>query len=262
VLISLPFIGLDYIFYFVTALYLIPVLFLYLIRTQGVERLRKPRAMTLEFKEGLRYIAENDVLKVIIIAGIVPPLIGNSYNQLLPVFASDEVLDVGASGLGLMSTVSGVGALFGSMAVATFGNIRRRGLALLLAGAMFGISLILFSLTREFTLALAALAVVGFASSLYQTLNATLLANATDPEYFGRVMSVQQVNQSLNSFATVPIGYAVDQISAPTVVMVNGCLVTLFWAFVAVFARSYRQIELQAAPAGADGPAAVRARRE
>jgi hypothetical protein len=260
-LISLPFIGTTYIFYFVTALYLIPVLFLYLIRTQGVERPRRSTAMTLEFKEGLRYIAENDVLKVIIIAGIVPPLIGNSYNQLLPVFASDEVLDVGASGLGLMATVSGVGALLGSMAVATFGNVRRRGLAQLVAGAMFGISLIMFSLTRDFTPALVALAVVGFASSLYQTLNATLLADATDPAYFGRVMSVQQVNQSLNSFATVPVGYAVDQFSAPSVMMFNGCLVTLFWAFVAVFARSYRQIELQPAEAGAAGPAARSARR-
>lgn len=244
-LISLPFVGLTYVFYFITACYLVPVFLLFMIKTRPVEFVRKRTAMAFEFKEGLRYIAQNDVLKIIIIAGIVPPLLGNSYQQLLPVFASPKVLDVGASGLGLMSTVSGLGAFFGSMTVATFGNVRRRGLAQLLAGALFGLSLVGFSLTRDITLALVALAVVGFAASLYQTLNATLLASATDPAYFGRVTSVQQVSQSLNSVATVPIGYAVDQFSAPSVVMFNGGLITLFWCFVAVFVRSYRRIEME-----------------
>jgi MFS family permease len=244
-LISLSFVGLTYVFYFITACYFVPVVLLLLIRTRPAEFVRKSTAMVFEFKEGLRYIAQNDVLKVIIIAGIVPPLLGNSYQQLLPVFASPKVLAVGASGLGLMSTVSGLGGFFGSMTVASFGNIRRRGLAQLIAGALFGVALVAFGLTRDFTLALVALAAVGFAASLYQTLNATLLATATDQAYFGRVTSVQQLNQSLNSVATLPIGYAVDQFGAPSVVMFNGCMVTLFWCIVGLFVRSYRRIEMQ-----------------
>ena len=124
------------------------------------------------------------------------------------------------------------------MSVATFGNIKRRGLAQLLAGVLFGVTLVIFGLTRDFTLALVALVAVGFASSLYQTLNATLLANVTDPEYFGRVISVQQVNGSLNSVGHVPIGYAVDHLGGPAMMMFNGTMITLFWVFIATFVRA------------------------
>ncbi len=247
-LISTSFIGLTYSFYFFAACYLIPVLMIFLIRAQPIVSQRVKAPMVTEFVDGLRYISRHKVLRVLIIAGIVPPLLGNSYQQLLPVFASGKALGVGASGLGLMSTFAGVGALLGSLAVASFGNARRRGLIQLSAGAAFGVALVVFSLMHAFPAALASLLFVGFAATSYQTLNSTLIVNSSDPAYYGRVSSVQQVNGSLSSMATLPIGFFVDIFGAPAVVMFNGLFVAGFWCVIGLFVKSYRQIEMQRRP--------------
>jgi MFS family permease len=243
-LISVPFIGLTYVFWVITAFYLIPVTLLLMIKPRPELAPRRKKAILADFQDGIRYIKNHEVLKVLIIAGLIPPLLGNQYQQFLPVFASGKVLDVGASGLGLMATATGVGAFLGSLSVAAFGNMRRRGLVQLAAGAMFGVSLILFSQAREFPFALATLAVVGFAASGYQTLNSTLAVAASDPAYYGRVASVQQMNNSISSFAVLPFGYSVDKFGAPFVVLCSGIAISFFWCFVGLFVKAYRAIEL------------------
>ena len=251
-LISVPFIGLTYVFFVITAIYMIPVISLLLIKPRPEGAPRRRRALLTDFKDGIRYIRNHDVLKVLIIAGLVPPLLGNHYQQFLPVFASDKVLDVGASGLGLMATATGIGAFLGSMSVATFGNMRRRGLVQLTTGAMFGLTLVLFSLAREFPLALTTLALVGFTASAYQTLNSTLAVAASDPAYYGRVASVQQMNNSVGSFAVLPFGYVVDQLGAPAVMFFSGTAIFVFWCIIGLFVRAYRRIELPQAEEAAE----------
>jgi MFS family permease len=256
-LIALPFVGTTYVFYVITAFYLIPVASLVFIKPRPEGPPRRRRALLNDFKDGLSYIKNNEVLKVLIIAGLIPPLLGNHYQQFLPVFASDKVLDVGPSGLGLMATATGIGAFLGSMSVATFGNMRRRGLVQLTTGAMFGVTLILFSHAPGFPFAIASLVVVGFMASSYQTLNSTLAVAASDQAYYGRVASVQQMNNSMSSFAVLPFGYSVDKFGAPTVVLCSGIAITLFWTFVGLFVPAYRRIELPQAEEeaeAAEGP--------
>jgi MFS family permease len=264
-LITLPFIGLTYVFYVITAFYLIPVALLFMIKPRPEGAPRRRRALLTDFRNGISYIKNHEVLKVLIIAGLIPPLLGNHYQQFLPVFASDKVLNVGASGLGLMATATGIGAFLGSMCVASFGNMRRRGLVQLTTGALFGITLILFSQAPAFPFAIATLVIVGFMASAYQTLNSTLAVAASDPAYYGRVASVQQMNNSMSSFAVLPFGYSVDKFGAPTVVLCSGIAITLFWTFVGLFVPAYRRIELpqdreaEEAEAAGSGPAPERA---
>ena len=243
-LISLSFVGIENVFFVITAFYTIPVILLLMIKPRPEGAPRRRRAILTEFKDGIRYIANHQVLRILVIVGMVPPLLGNHYQQFLPVFASDDVLGVGASGLGLMATSTGVGALIGALSVATFGNMRRRGLVQLSAGALFGLMLVLFSQSPTLPLALASLAGVGFAFATFQTLNATLTLAASDEAYYGRVASVQQINNSLGSFVILPIGLLVDQIGAPSMMLIIGSLIFVFWCFVGLFVRSYRHIEL------------------
>lgn len=246
-LISLSFVGIEGTYWVITAIYCLPVVSLFFIKARPEGKPRRRRAILVEFKDGISYIKNHEVLGILVLAGIVPPLLGNHYQQFLPVFASDKVLGVGASGLGLMATSTGIGAFLGAMAVANFGNIRRRGLVQLAAGATFGVSLILFGLSKEFAVTLACLGLVGFAASSYQTLNATLTLAASNPAYYGRVSAVQQVNNSMGSFVVLPIGLMVDSVGAPTMMIVTGTLIAIFWVLVFSFSRSYRRIELPTA---------------
>lgn len=243
-LIGVPFIGIEGVFIAIAAGYSLPVFSLFLIRAMPAARTRPRRAILTEFKDGIAYIKNHNVLRVLVIVGIVPPLLGNHYQQFLAVFASEDVLDVGPTGLSLMAMFNGVGAFVGAMAVATFGEMRRRGLVQLASGAAFGLTMVAFAAADYFPLALLALIGVGCGYALFQTLNSTLTLAFTDPEYYGRVSAVQQINNSMASFVIVPIGVLVDALGAPTVMMISGMLIFLFWTFVGMFVRSYRQIEM------------------
>jgi predicted MFS family arabinose efflux permease len=232
------------VFVVITAIYTLPVISLFLIKARPEGLMRPRRALLTEFRAGISYIRHHEVLRILVIVGMVPPLLGNHYQQFLPVFASEEVLDVGGPGLGLMATCTGIGAFLGAMTVASFGNMRRRGLVQLAAGALFGFTLLVFGASQNFPMALVSLVAVGYAFALFQTLNATLTLASSEPEYYGRVSSVQQINNSMGSFVVVPIGFLVDQLGAPAMMMITGSAIFLFWCFVGLFVGSYRRIEL------------------
>ena len=247
-LIGVPFIGIEGVFIAIATCYSLPVVSLFLIRARPEARTQPRRAILTEFKDGISYVKNHNVLRILIIVGLVPPLLGNHYQQFLAVFASEDVLDVGPTGLSLMATFTGIGAFLGAMAVAAFGQMRRRGLVQLGAGGGFGLMLVAFASSDYFPLALLALVGVGLGFALFQTLNSTLTLAFTDPAYYGRVSAVMQINNSMASFVIVPIGLLVDALGAPTVMMISGLLIFLFWTFIGLFVRSYRQIEMPARP--------------
>ncbi|MGH2583499.1 MAG: MFS transporter [Dehalococcoidia bacterium] len=243
-LISVPFVGLSNVFYFMAACYLLPVLTLLQIQPRYAAGERTKAPMLQEFTGGLKYIFRHEVLGMLLLLGLVPIILGFPYQMLLPVFASDEVLNVGARGLGLMSAFTGVGALIGALMVATATGVRRRGRLQLAAGAAFGVSLFAFGMSPGFPTALLALAAVGFSGSVYQSLNSTLIMTSSEPAYYGRVMSVSMMGFSLMPIAALPMGIIADHLGAPHTVAICGLAVTLFVLGVATFVRSYRQIEV------------------
>lgn len=248
-LIAIPFIGTQYIFYFVFLSYLLPHLMLMRIKTPGREVAKKRTPMLADLTGGIKYVWNHDVLKILVIAAVVPTLVGNSYNNLLPVFASDTVLGVGASGLGLLSTFAGVGAIIGSLTIASFSSVPRRGLVQLSAGLGLGTGLVLFGLSPSLGPALASLAVVGLCSAAFQTLNTTMIMSTAEPEYYGRMSSLQQFNFSLVNIAVLPIGFIVDHTSAPAVMIGSGVFIIAFWLLVGFFVKGYRNLESATQPA-------------
>ncbi len=179
-LIGVPLIGIKGAFIAIAVIYSLPAVMIFMIKARPEPVFRQRRAILAEFKDGIGYIKSHPVLRVLVVVGLVPPLLGNYYQQFLPVFAND-VLDVGGGGLSLMATCNGVGAFLGAMAVATFGDMRRRGLVQLCAGGLFGLSLVAFGAAGYFPLALLTLVGVGFAFALFQTLNNTLTLAFSDP---------------------------------------------------------------------------------
>jgi hypothetical protein len=95
---------------------------------------------------------------LLLLLGLVS-LTGMPYAVLMPIFA-DRILHGGPRGQGLLMGATGVGALAGALMLATRHGIRGLGRWVALAATGFGVSLVLFSLSR--LLALALLLPVGF----------------------------------------------------------------------------------------------------
>jgi MFS family permease len=239
VLIGIAFIGSGGVFLLMAALYAIAVTALLWLPTGTAHPSR--RSGLQQLIDGLRYVKGHPVLRILLSLALAPIILGMPYVQIMPVFAVD-VFDVGASGLGTLMALNGVGALVGSLLIASAGNIKRRGLLQLGLGVTFGVSLAVFAFSPSYLLALGAILVVRGAGSGYMTLNNTLIIMNCDKEYHGRVMSLGMMAFSMMPLGSVPVAWVVDQIGAPLTIGIAGIGLALVVGSTAVLSANYRRI--------------------
>lgn len=111
---------------------------------------------------------------------------------LLPMFASD-ILHVGPSGLGLLRTAPAVGAAICGFALALSPISRNVGAWMFGGVGVFGLATIVFGISTNFYLTLAALTVLG-ASDMVSVYVRHLLVQLETPDYIrGRVSAVSSV---------------------------------------------------------------------
>jgi MFS family permease len=223
-LISAPWFGLGGVFLLVAAGYAIFVFGLTrLPRTRNVAR-RPAGSVLAQIAGGFGYIRRNRALLMLLIMAFVPIIFGMSYQTLLPVF-QERVLEVGAGELGLLYAFTGVGALIGSLTLASMSAIRRKEVLQIGFGIAFGSVLVLFALSSHFVPALFFILLVGLFGNAYTSLNSTLIMTTSDRAYHGRVMSIYMMTWSLSPLASLPIGALVDAFGAQRVVAVFGLIV-------------------------------------
>lgn len=163
---------------------------------------------------------------------------GMPYMTLMPVIAS-KTLHGGPHTLGILMTASGVGALIGTLYLASRHTVI--GLGKIIAAATFALSagLMAFAVSHSLALSLAILPLVG-AGMMVQTASAnTILQTVVDEDLRGRVMAFY----SVAILGTQPIGSLIagvlaDRIGAEYAILLGGaiCGVAAIW-FTAVRPR-------------------------
>jgi hypothetical protein len=124
--------------------------------------------------------------------------------MMLPIF-TDTILKVDATGLGVLQSVSGVGALAASLVLASIPN-RKRGFLVLGGGMTAGMGLVILAFSRSWPLSLAAMFVIGAGSAVHSTALMTALQALAHADYLGRVMSILMMNQGLSGLGTFFVG--------------------------------------------------------
>lgn len=190
--------------------------------------------------EGAKYVWRVGTIRTQMVLALVPVVIGLPYMALLPIFAA-EVLGRGAGGFALMSSAVGLGAVLGTLTLASLGNVRRRGLVLL--GSTFGLgaTLVLFSFSRSFELSVLLMVVVGAFQMTYMTTNQTLLQLAVPDEMRGRVMGIWMLNQGMLPAGSLLAGILADLTSAPTAVLIMGSAVCVLAVLFLAGSRELRR---------------------
>ncbi|MEK9659053.1 MAG: MFS transporter [Chloroflexota bacterium] len=186
----------------------------------------KGRGVRGELMGGVKMAVSTSWVRTLLGMALLPVVLGFPFQQMLPVF-QQEVFRVGEERLGFMYATVGVGALTGSLLVATFAGLTRRGLPQLIAGVLFGTALVCFALSPSYWFALPALAVVGVSSQSYNTINQTLLMTNVEPEYYGRMASLMMMTRSMMPLVVLPVGALVDMFGARYSLAVMGALLAL-----------------------------------
>lgn len=148
-----------------------------------------PTSAFRSMMEGFAFVGRNrPIWALMLLLGVVS-LTAMPYAVLMPIFA-DQILHAGASGLGLLMGFSGVGALLGALTLAARKQVRGLGRWVALSSAGFGVSLILFAVSRSFWLSAALLVPVGFSMMVEMASSNTLVQAMVPDGLRGRVMAV------------------------------------------------------------------------
>jgi MFS family permease len=178
-----------------------------------------------QLAEGVGFVAGNFVFAALIGLALFNSLFALSYITLLPVFA-DLYFGMGPTGYGLLQAAHGVGALLGTLTIATLAHrIRRPGRALLLGAACVGVFLMVFARLPVLGLALPVLALVGFSNTFYLTQVSTLLQQRVPDHLRGRVMSLYSLCWNLLPIGGLLAGALAAAVDARFAVLVGGAMV-------------------------------------
>jgi MFS family permease len=139
---------------------------------------------------------------------------GLRYEILMPVYVK-EMLHGGPTQFGLLMGASGVGAIFGSLILAMFSNVRTLGDWAALAAAGFGGSLVLLSFSHSFVLSLLVMLLIGFTMVTGLDASNTLVQRIVPDELRGRVMAIWTMMLSgLAPFGSLIVGLLAQQFTA------------------------------------------------
>jgi MFS family permease len=179
---------------------------------------------------GIRLIRDTRVLLGAITLDLFAVLFGGAI-ALLPLYAK-SILHTGPVGLGVLRSMPAVGALAGAVLLTRRPLGGRAGEKLLLVVALFGVSTIVFGLSRSLWLSALALAFGGFVDLFSMNIRSTIVGLATPNELRGRVNSVEGVFISAsNELGAFESGAAAALLGATTAVVAGG-VVTIALALV------------------------------
>ena len=157
-----------------------------------------------DIADGLRYVMQERHIFALLLVNFFIVLMSMPYMQMMAGFVKD-VLGAGPGQLGLLLSITGVGSLAGSLAIASMPN-RGRGRVYLLSSLLLGGALVVFAASSWLWLTALVMIVIGVGQAGRMSLSNVLLMSYTRRAYQGRVMSLHMMEFSLVSFGTFLVG--------------------------------------------------------
>jgi MFS family permease len=168
---------------------------------------------------GFRVVARSPLLTRLVLLALVPTVLVIPYINLMPVFARD-VMELSATGLGLLMATIGLGAVGGSLWVARFEKVQTMQSAQSWIAVAFATLVMVFALTHTLIPAIVLLFGAGWMSAAYLALNQTALQLNVDDEVRGRVQAIYMLTWGMLPLGQLAVGSLADLVGTPTAVAV------------------------------------------
>jgi MFS family permease len=163
--------------------------------------------------EGWKFSWRNDEVRISLIVVSIAMLLLIPFTTLLPIFARD-ILQVGATGQGLLLTSMGVGALFSSVFVASLGDRMPRGLFMIGGVALYGILVVVFAASSWYPLSILVMFIIGLCHVTSHALIQIVIQSYSPPEFRGRTMAIFHMTQVIHVIGAMFVGGLASLIGA------------------------------------------------
>ena len=195
------------------------------LRVEAHTPARDGHDMLQQFLEGLGFVTNNFVFASLIGLALFNSLFGLSYVTLLPIFA-DWYFGSGSTGYGLLNAAHGVGALAGTLTIATIAaRIARPGTTLLIGAAGLGLLLMTFSQAPSMAVAMPVLVLLGFSNTFYLTQVSTFIQQGVPDHLRGRVLSLYSLCWNLLPIGGLLAGVLAAAVDARFAILFGGGVV-------------------------------------
>jgi len=176
--------------------------------------------------DGFHYVWSNRLILILLIYGLVPMFLAMPFQALLVIFARD-VWQTGSSGLGILNAAAGIGAVVGSVYVASRGPETGRLRLMMISVVAFGTLLALFAGSPWFLPAVGLIFLANIFASIFGTLNNTAIQLLIPDSVRGRISSFLMMSFSLPLLGTLPVAAAAQRLGAPMAVGIASILAVL-----------------------------------
>ena len=197
--------------------------------------------------EGIKFVKDSPIISSTMMLDFLATFFGTA-NILMPVFAKD-VLKVGAQGLGFLYAAPAVGGLIAGLFFSSKHKIKNQGKLMIGGVILYGLSTIMFGLSKSFYLSLFFLALTGVGDMISTIIRNTIRQLMT-PDYIrGRMASVTMIFfQGGPKAGDMEAGFLASNIGGPFSVVLGGIgtvLITLLIAKKTPSLTNYRGNEVE-----------------
>jgi predicted MFS family arabinose efflux permease len=210
--------------YFISTMLFVPAgVALFSMRASGKPEGRRRRVNLRSIVEGIEFIWIQRIILSLFLLDFGVTLVG-FYRPILPIFAAD-VFTTGASGLGILYAAPSVGSLLGSIVLLMAGDVKRKGVLVVIAALFFASALALLGISKWFWMAVGAVILLGFTDSLSVTIRRTVVQLLAPDNMLGRAASLITVfAQTTNGLGALLAGIAAQSMGAPNAVLFGSLL--------------------------------------
>ncbi len=202
--------GYTIVYSIMTVMYTLAVISMAFVPATPVPRKARSGSSLEEVAEAWRYLRREKTIYAVLVFSVFATVLGMPYVQLLPMFTTG-IFNLGASGTGMLITVSGIGAILGSFVIASLTN-RKRGITMLVFALMMSAALLGFAFSRWWYFSLFLMMFVGAGNTGQMALGNSIIQYYADPNYRGRVLSFFMMGFGLGSLGAFFAGILAEAI--------------------------------------------------
>lgn len=216
--------------YFASTLLFVPAALLIVsVRASGKIEGARRRVNLKSIVEGIEFIWIQRIILSLFLLDFAVVLVG-FYRPILPIFAAD-VFKTGASGLGILYAAPSAGSILGTVALLMAGNVKRKGVLVIVAALFFAAALALLGISSWFWMAVVAVMILGFTDSISVAIRRTVVQLLAPDGMLGRAASLITVfAQTTNGLGALLAGVAAQYLGAPNALLVGSglCFLMIF----------------------------------
>jgi predicted MFS family arabinose efflux permease len=173
--------------------------------------------------EGWKFSWKNEIVRTALLIVMFVSLFIGPFTTLLPVFARD-ILQVGATGQGLLLTAMGVGAVCSAVLIASAGDRLPRGILMLVSVMLYGFFTVMFAVSPWFWPSMVLMVIIGLCHVHSHALVQTVIQSYSPTEFRGRTMAIFHMSQVVLTIGAMLFGALSSLIGAQWTVASMGAV--------------------------------------